>query len=95
MSSQAIVTKSALTGDDNYLGYEDLGDQNIDGISDPILLTRVAARVDLVNIATRFASTPLAGRTVKIEGVGIYNVKTKSYYSARMVGSRGNLGCRG
>ena len=49
MSSQAIVTKSALTGDDNYLGYEDLGDQNIDGISDPILLTRVAARVDLVN----------------------------------------------
>ena len=80
MSSQAIVTKSALTGDDNYLGYEDLGDQNIDGISDPILLTRVAARVDLVNIATRFASTPLAGRTVKIEGVGIYNVKTKSYY---------------
>ena len=33
-----------------------------------------------MNIATRFASTPLAGRTVKIEGVGIYNVKTKSYY---------------
>lgn len=54
MSSQAIVTQSALTGDDNYLGYEDLGDQNIDGISDPILLTRVAARIDLVNISNPF-----------------------------------------
>lgn len=80
MSSQTIVTQSALTGDDNYLGYEDLGDQNIDGIFEPILLTRVAARIDLVNISTRFAGTPFAGREVKIEEVGIYNVKTNSYY---------------
>lgn len=53
MSSQVIVTKSALSEEDNYLGYTDLGDQNVDGISDPILLTRVAARIDLVNISTR------------------------------------------
>lgn len=80
MSSQVIVTKSALSEEDNYLGYEDLGDQNVDGISDPILLTRVAARIDLVNISTRFAGTPFAGREVRIDAVGIYNMKTKSYY---------------
>lgn len=80
MSSQVIVTKSALTGDDNYLGYSDLGDGNIDGIFEPILLTRVAARIDMVNVSTRFASTPFAGRSVKIDAVGIYNMKTKSYY---------------
>ena len=80
MSSQVIVTKSALSEEDNYLGYTDLGDQNVDGISDPILLTRVAARIDLVNISTRFAGTPFAGREVRIDAVGIYNMKTKSYY---------------
>lgn len=80
MSSQVIVTKSALSEENNYLGYEDLGDQNVDGISDPILLTRVAARIDLVNISTRFAGTPFAGREVRIDAVGIYNMKTKSYY---------------
>ena len=35
MSSQVIVTKSTLSEEDNYLGYTDLGDQNVDGISDP------------------------------------------------------------
>ena len=37
MSSQVIVTKSTLSEEDNYLGYTDLGDQNVEGISDPIL----------------------------------------------------------
>ena len=39
-----------------------------------------AARIDLVNISTRFAGTPFAGREVRIDAVGIYNMKTKSYY---------------
>ena len=43
-------------------------------------MTRVAARIDLVNISTRFAGTPFAGREVRIDAVGIYNMKTKSYY---------------
>lgn len=86
-----IVTKSALSEEDNYLGYTDLGDQNVDGISDPILLTRVAARIDLVNVSTRFAGTPFAGREVRIDAVGIYNMKTKSYYFSEAVGERQRL----
>lgn len=84
MSSQVIVTNNALVADDNnYLGYESMGSENINGISSPLEVTRLAARVEVVAFHTNFAGSKLAGRTVRVEDVYIQNQKTASrYFSA-------------
>lgn len=80
MSSQVIATKSALVEGDNYLGYADLGGANIDGLLSPILLTRLTARLDLMDINTDFAGSELLGRSVRIESISVYNQKNASHY---------------
>lgn len=76
MSSSLIRTNSALDADGNYIGYS--GAQNVDGINTPVVLTRAASRVELINVQTRFAGTFLNGRTVRVERVMLTNVKTAS-----------------
>lgn len=83
MSSQVIVTNNALVADDNYLGYESMGSENINGISSPLEVTRLAARVEIVGLHTNFAGSKLEGRTVRVEDVYIQNQKNASrYFSA-------------
>ncbi|WP_289005795.1 fimbrial protein [uncultured Parabacteroides sp.] len=80
MSSRVIVTEKALINEDNYLGYESMGTDNVNGISTPIYLTRIPARVDLVSLETNFANSPLEGRSVRIESVSLNNVKSRANY---------------
>ncbi len=66
MSSLVIETEESLVaGDENYIGYESMGKNNINGISTPLELTRLAARLDVVGIKTNFTRPELLGRTVK------------------------------
>lgn len=78
MSSPVITTTNPLNEGDNYLGYE--GVTNVNGLSAPLLLTRLTARVDVVNISATFAGTPLAGRSVRIDDIAVYAQKNKSRY---------------
>lgn len=80
MSSRVIVTEKALINEDNYLGYESMGTDNVNGISTPIYLTRIPARVDLVSLETNFTNSPLEGRSVRIESVSLNNVKSRANY---------------
>ena len=81
MSSRVIETKESLVaGDENYIGYESMGDKNINGISTPLELTRLAARLDIVNVKTSFTRPELLGRTVKIESITVANQKTASRF---------------
>ncbi len=80
MSSRVIATEEALIADDNYLGYESMGSDNVNGISSPILLTRIPARVDLVSLETNFVGSPLEGRSVRVEAVSLIDMKTRSHY---------------
>ena len=89
-----IVTKSTLSEEDNYLGYTDLWRSECGWHLRPDPLTRVAVRIDLVNISTRFAGTPFAGREVRIDAVGIYNVKTSLTISVRRIGGDRGSRCR-
>lgn len=78
-STQMIRTEQALVkGEDNLIGYT-VG-QNIDNISTPLLLTRIAARVEMNTIETRFAGSLLEGKTVRIDHIALANVKSNSYY---------------
>ncbi|WP_293713675.1 fimbrial protein [uncultured Parabacteroides sp.] len=78
-STQVIRTEQPLVkGEDNLIGFT-AGD-NIDNISTPLLLTRIAARVEMNTIETRFANSPLEGKTVRIDHIALANVKSKSYY---------------
>lgn len=78
MSTKLIVTKSELSAGDNFIGYENA--TNIDGLNDPIELTRLAARVEVVGVKTNFANSENVGRTVRIDSIYIENVKTASAY---------------
>lgn len=81
MSSQVIKTTEALkAGDENYLGYSAIGDDNINGIKTPVELTRLAARLDLNAVSTTFSGTKLEGRTVRIDGISIGNQKLASRF---------------
>lgn len=81
MSSRVINTNQPLKADeDNYLGYTSMGENNVNGISSPLYLTRVPARVDLVSADTKFAGTKLAGNSVRVEQVSVINRKTRSHY---------------
>lgn len=78
-STPVIRTKQALVkGEDNLIGYE--AGENVDNISTPLLLTRIAARVEMNTIQTRFAGSPLEGKTVRIDHIALANVKSRSYY---------------
>lgn len=80
MSSQVITTDKALIADDNYLGYESMGSENINGISSPLEITRLAARVEVIAYHTDFAGSKLEGRTVRVEDVYIQNQKDASHF---------------
>lgn len=93
MSTQVIETTTALPGGNNYIGYE--GMENINGINEPLLLTRVPARLDVKSIRTNFTRPELVGRTVTVRQIYFENVKTKSrFFSAAdwgVVQTDGNL----
>lgn len=81
MSSQLISVILSDT-DDNYIGYG-TSQTNVGGLNDPILLTRVAGRVDVVSIRTNFSGSILSGRTVRVNNIWLSKVKTASrYFSA-------------
>lgn len=80
MSSRVIDTEKALIAGDNYLGYTSMGADNVNGISSPLYLTRVPARVDLRTVDTKFAGTKLKGYSVRVEQVSLVNRKTRAYY---------------
>ena len=61
----------------NYIGYT--GENNIDGLDEPILLTRIVARVEVNSVRTRFEGTPLEGYTVRIDHITLANVNTQSH----------------
>ena len=54
MSSPVITTNSTLLVGDNYLGYQSMGTENINGIDSPVEITRLASRIDLVSLKTSF-----------------------------------------
>lgn len=84
MSTQVIETTRPLAvGDENYLGYTSMGENNINGIAKPLELTRLAARLDVVNVRTNFTAPEFRGRTVTIESISIANRKTASRYFSR------------
>lgn len=96
MSTQVIeTTKPLVVGDENYLGYTSMGENNINNISTPLELTRLAARLDVVGIKTKFTRPELVGRTVTIESIAVANQKTASRYFSHnywgAVGVDGNL----
>lgn len=77
-STQVIRTEQALVkGEDNLIGFT--AGENIDNISTPLLLTRIAARVEMNTIETRFAGSSLEGKTVRIDHIALANVKSNSY----------------
>lgn len=80
MSSRVIDTEKSLIAGDNYLGYTSMGADNVNGISSPIYLTRVPARVDLRTVDTKFAGTKLKGYSVRVEQVSLVNRKTRAHY---------------
>ena len=80
MSAPVIVTRSALEADDNYIGFS--GITNIDGLNMPLSLTRIAARVDIARIGTRFQGSRLEGRQVQVEGIYLAYAKSTSYYTS-------------
>lgn len=79
MSSQVIVTDAALEAGDNYLGFTSQGTENINGISEPLELTRLTARIDLNNVKTTFTGDML-GTSVRIDEISLENVKTASHF---------------
>lgn len=83
MSSQVITTEKSLVADDNYLGYTSMGSENINGISQPLEITRLVARLDLVDAQTKFTKESLRNRMVRIEEVRILNENTASHYFSR------------
>lgn len=97
MSTQVIeTTKPLVVGDENYLGYTSMGENNINNISTPLELTRLAARLDVVGIKTKFTRPELVGRTVTIESIAVANQKTASRFFSHdywgAVVAAGNLG---
>ena len=96
MSSPVITTQAPLVKGDNYLGYASMGSENINGIAEPVEITRLAARLDLVNVKTDFTKTLLRNRTVRVEEVTILNQSTASRFFSRdywgVVMATGHLG---
>lgn len=81
MSAQVIAANADLLDGDNYIGY---GTQtNINNIDEPLELTRLAARVELVRAVTNFETkASLRGRTVRINSIYLSNQKTASHFAS-------------
>lgn len=78
-STPVIRSTQALEkGEDNLIGYT--SGTNVDDLSTPLLLTRIAARVEMSTVETRFTGTPLEGKTVRIDHISLANVKSNSRY---------------
>ena len=73
-----------------------MGSENINGIAEPVEITRLAARLDLVNVKTDFTKTLLRNRTVRVEEVTILNQSAASRFFSRdywgVVMATGHLG---
>lgn len=80
MSTWVITTRQPLVEGDNYLGYASMGDANVNGIAEPVELTRIASRIDVLSMETDFAGTKLEGRRVRVDEVYIADRKTASRY---------------
>ncbi len=81
MSAYVIAANASLVDGDNYIGYAT--QDNINGISSPLELTRLAARIELVGATTNFATNArLNGRTVRINSIYIANQKTASRFAS-------------
>ena len=95
MSAQVIAANADLTNGDNYIGYS--SQVNINDISSPLELTRLAARIELVGATTNFSTKPaLRGRTVRINSIYLANRKTASHFASTTywgaIMADGNLG---
>lgn len=91
MSSAMLTTISPLFEGDNYIGFEEK--YNVDEMDDPILITRLAARLDISLIETRFTRQELAGRAVTIHSVQYDKIKTASSFFS--IGEWGAVGIDG
>ncbi|WP_298547623.1 fimbrial protein [uncultured Parabacteroides sp.] len=78
MSSPLISTNDALSEGDNYIGFSTM--ENVDGMNEPVYITRIAARVDLSSVEAHFAGTALAGRQVRVDAISLIEVKEASRY---------------
>ena len=81
MSAQVIVADNRLEDGDNYIGYAT--QTNINNISSPLELTRLAARIELKSASTNFdTNSRLRGRTVRINSIYLANQKTASRFAS-------------
>jgi len=78
MSSMEISPSVSLTEGDNYIGYGNT--ESLPGLGNVVLLTRVPARVDIGDIKTAFAGSPLEGRRVHIDAIYLTSVSASSHY---------------
>lgn len=78
MSTQLIHSENILEEGDNFIGFEE--ETNINNLNTPITLTRIAARIDVVSISTKFEGTKLQGHSVRIDGMYLINAKAASHY---------------
>lgn len=81
MSAQVIASNDRLDEGDNYIGYAT--QTNINNISSPLELTRLAARIELRSASTDFeTNSKLQGRTVRINSIYFANRKTASRFAS-------------
>ena len=81
MSAQVITSNDRLEEGDNYIGYST--QTNINNISSPLELTRLAARIELKSASTDFdTNSKLKGRTVRINNIYFVNQKTASRFAS-------------
>lgn len=77
-STELMTPQEILeAGESYYIGFSDK--TNLDHRDTPALLTRIAARVEVNTIETRFAGTSLQGNTVRIDHITLANVKSESH----------------
>lgn len=78
-STPVIRCQQTLKKGESYqIGYST--GTNVDNISTPLLLTRIAARVEMNTIETRFAGSIQQGKTVRIDHITLANVKSNSHF---------------
>lgn len=91
MSTRVIASNEPLAADGNFIGFAN--ETNINGLNEPVLLTRIAARIDVKSIGVTFTEDRLKGRTVRIDSIALANVKTGSSYFS--VGEWGGVEAEG
>lgn len=79
MSTQVITTEYPLDNGANYIGFG-AEQTNVNGITSPLWLTRLPARLEVTGARTNFTRAELLGRTVTVNSMYYGNVKTASYY---------------